>query len=152
MASQITSVSIICSTACSGTDKIKKLMFRVAGLCEGNLPVTGHRSDMLTDRSHKIWTSLLHVNGCPGPWSKIVLPVWDEITYPFPNCNRKSHCGDKRVVNRLISKMGFPLLIRWHLYIIYERNPPVTGGFPSQMTSDAESVSMSWPHRVVYDM
>ena len=32
---------------------------------------------------------------------------------------RKSHCGDKTVVEwyRLISAMGSPLLVRWHLYI-----------------------------------
>ena len=55
------------------------------------------------------------------PWTLIqhkdVLSVWDEITYPSPNFDRKPHCGDQRVVNRPISKMGFPLLVRWHLYI-----------------------------------
>ena len=30
---------------------------------------------------------------------------------------RKSHCGDKTIVDRLISTMGFPILVRWHLYI-----------------------------------
>ena len=30
---------------------------------------------------------------------------------------RKSHCGDKMVLNRLISTVGFPILLRWHLYI-----------------------------------
>ena len=30
---------------------------------------------------------------------------------------RKSHCGDKTVENRLVSIMGFPILVRWHLYI-----------------------------------
>ena len=38
IASQITGVSIVCSTVCSGTDQIKG---RVTGHCEGNPPVTG---------------------------------------------------------------------------------------------------------------
>ena len=40
MASQITGVSIVCSTACSGGDK-KTSKLRVTGLIEGNPPVTG---------------------------------------------------------------------------------------------------------------
>ena len=40
MASQITSVSILCSTVCSGANK-KTPKLRVTGLCEGNPPVTG---------------------------------------------------------------------------------------------------------------
>ena len=39
MASQITGVSSICSTVCSGADQSSKL--RVTGLCEVNLAVTG---------------------------------------------------------------------------------------------------------------
>ena len=39
MASQITGVSIACSTVCPGANQTKKL--RVVGLCEGNSPVTG---------------------------------------------------------------------------------------------------------------
>ena len=41
MASQITSVSIVCSTICSGADKKKASELRFTGLCEGNQPVTG---------------------------------------------------------------------------------------------------------------
>ena len=40
MAFQITGVSIVCSTVCSGIDK-KTSKHRVTGLCEGNPPVTG---------------------------------------------------------------------------------------------------------------
>ena len=41
MASQITSLTIVCSTVCSRriSKKIPKL--RITGLCEGNSPVTG---------------------------------------------------------------------------------------------------------------
>ena len=41
MASQITGVSIVRSTVCSGADKKKTSKRRVTGLCEGNPPVTG---------------------------------------------------------------------------------------------------------------
>ena len=40
MASQITSVSIVYSTVCSGADKKNTSKFRVTGLCAGNSPVT----------------------------------------------------------------------------------------------------------------
>ena len=38
MASQITGISMVCSTFCSGADQRKALRH---GLCEGNSPVTG---------------------------------------------------------------------------------------------------------------
>ena len=41
MASQITGVSIVYSTVCSGVDKKKASKLRVTGLCERNSPVTG---------------------------------------------------------------------------------------------------------------
>ena len=41
MTYQITGVSIVCSTICSGANWFKKSKFRVTGLCEGNLTVTG---------------------------------------------------------------------------------------------------------------
>ena len=41
MASQISRVSIVCSTSCSGVGQRKYLKLRVTGLCEGNSPVTG---------------------------------------------------------------------------------------------------------------
>ena len=41
MAHQITGVSIVYSTVCSGTEIKKTPMPRVTGLCEGNSPVTG---------------------------------------------------------------------------------------------------------------
>ena len=41
MVSEITSLSTVCSTVCSGTDKKNPLKPRVTGLCQGNPPVTG---------------------------------------------------------------------------------------------------------------
>ena len=40
IACQITDVSVVYSTACSGADK-KKLKLHVTGLCGGDSPVTG---------------------------------------------------------------------------------------------------------------
>ena len=42
MASQITGVSIVYSTVCSGPDQKKTSKLRVTGVCEGNSPVTGN--------------------------------------------------------------------------------------------------------------
>ena len=50
--------------------------------------------------------------------SRIHLGVWFNIkmsSYQY----RKSHCGD-RIFNCLISTMGFPTLVKWHLYIEWE--------------------------------
>ena len=41
----------------------------------------------------------------PGTWFNI------KMSY------RKSHCRDKTVVRSSISTMGFPILVRWHLFI-----------------------------------
>ena len=41
MASPIIRVSIVCSTVCSGLHEKEKSKLRVAGICEGNSPVTG---------------------------------------------------------------------------------------------------------------
>ena len=41
MASQITSVSIVCSTICSGADQRKHESSALLALCEGNPPVSG---------------------------------------------------------------------------------------------------------------
>ena len=55
-----------------------------------------------------IWTipHLFEFNS--GPWFNIKMS-----SYQY----RKSHCGDKTVVNWLISTMRFPILVRCHLYI-----------------------------------
>ena len=41
MASQVTSLSVVYSTVCSGVDQRKHKTLRVTGLCKGNSPVTG---------------------------------------------------------------------------------------------------------------
>ena len=41
IASQITGISIVYSTICSGADQRKKSKLRITGICGGNSPVTG---------------------------------------------------------------------------------------------------------------
>ena len=48
----------------------------------------------------------------PGAWFNIKMS-----SYQY----RKSLCGDRRSWDRLISTMGFPILVRWHLY--FESGP-----------------------------
>ena len=56
VASQITGVSIVCSTACSGASQRKHRKLRITGLCELNLPVTdGFPSQRLLKRKMSIW-------------------------------------------------------------------------------------------------
>ena len=45
IASQITDVSMVCSTVCSGVDKKTTPKLLVIGLCEGNSTVTGEASN-----------------------------------------------------------------------------------------------------------
>ena len=52
-----------------------------------------------------------------GPWFNIKMP-----TYQY----RKSYCGDKTVVRSSYSTMGFPILVRWHLFIESAAWYPVT--------------------------
>ena len=35
--------------------------------------------------------------------------------------------------------------------VIYEGNPPVTSGFPSEWSNKAEGISMSWRHHALND-
>ena len=57
MASQIIGVSIVCSNVCLGAHQRKTVKFRVTGLCEGNLPVTGGFPSQMASNAEKgsIW-------------------------------------------------------------------------------------------------
>ena len=68
MAPQITGVSVVCSTVCSGADQRKKSKLRVTGLCEGNSLVTGGLPSQKASnaenvsiwwRHHESWTPLV---------------------------------------------------------------------------------------------
>ena len=68
-------------------------------------------------------TSLRHLDGWryitaesdPGGWFNINMSSYQ---------HRKSHCGDKTILRP--STMGFPILIRWHLYIETGPRPSAT--------------------------
>ena len=65
-------------------------------------------------RLHKPWSYVFEKqNICQqswnsGPWFNIKM-----TSYQY----RESHCGDKTIYDRLISTMGFPMLVRRHLDI-----------------------------------
>ena len=67
MASQITGISVIYSTVCSGVGQKKSSKLSVTGLCEGNSPVTGEfpaqrdsnaENASIRWRYHELWLSL----------------------------------------------------------------------------------------------
>ena len=62
----------------------------------------------------RVWDPMRSCNN-PGPWSDIKM-----LLYQY----RKSHCGPN---DRLISTMGIPIPVRWHLYIeSAHMTPPVS--------------------------
>ena len=70
MASQITGVSIVYSTVCSGSSK-KTSKLRVTGLCEGNSPVTGEFPAQRASNADNVsiwWRNHAHMSGivCSG--------------------------------------------------------------------------------------
>ena len=54
MASQITSLTIVYSTVCSGVDQRKHQSPRVTGLCEGDLPLTGESPAQRASNAEKV--------------------------------------------------------------------------------------------------
>ena len=54
MASQITGVSIVCSTVNTGADKKKTPKLHVTGLCDGNSPVTGEFPAQRTSNAENV--------------------------------------------------------------------------------------------------
>ena len=71
MASQITSVSIVYSTVCSGAEQKNPSKLRITGLCEENLPVTGefHSQRVSNAENVSIWCRH-HVIG--SSWSGLM--------------------------------------------------------------------------------
>ena len=64
MASQITSVSIVCSTVCSGVDQRKH---QRPGLCEGNPPVTDGFPWQMASNAENVsiwWRHLVEISSC----------------------------------------------------------------------------------------
>ena len=61
MASQITGVSIVCSTVCSGADRSNKTSkLHVTGLCAGNSPVTSEFPAQRTSNTENVYTWWRH--------------------------------------------------------------------------------------------
>ena len=61
MASQITGVSIVCSTVCSGANQIKHQKVRITGLCEGHPPVTGGFPSQRASNAENVSTWCRHM-------------------------------------------------------------------------------------------
>ena len=59
MAFQITGVSIVCSTICSGTDQ-RTSNLRVTGLCEINQPVTGEFPSPRANNAKNVSSSCIY--------------------------------------------------------------------------------------------
>ena len=66
---------------------------------------------------HKNWYLLDSHNNIPVLYPPSLWPgAWFNIKMPSYQY-RKSHCGDKTVVDHLISTMGIPIPVRQHIYI-----------------------------------
>ena len=88
--------------------------------------------------NNKPYLEFLFVKFVPGlseslQWCHMTLMA-PKVTYSFPEL--------QSVLANIKENQSSTLLA------LCERNPQVTGGFPSQRASDADSVSMSWPHHV----
>ena len=59
-----------------------------------------------------------------GAWFNIKMPSYQ---------HRKPNCGDNTLLRPLISTMGFPILVRWHLHIEYRAQAANPLEFPSCM-------------------
>ena len=68
IASQVTGVSIVCSTLGSGADRWKKSKLRVTGLCEGNSPVTGEFPTQKTSKAGNVFIWWRHQNFNVADW------------------------------------------------------------------------------------
>ena len=66
-----------------------------------------------------------------------VTPQWEQWRLKSPKCRLFAH----RLFRRRSKKMS-----KLRVTGLYEGNPSVIGGFPSQRTSNAENVSIWWRH------
>ena len=64
MVSQITSISIVYSTVCWGSDKKNPSKLRVTGLCEGNSPVTSDFPSQRASNAENVSIGWRHNNMC----------------------------------------------------------------------------------------
>ena len=130
MASQITGVSIIYSTVCSGAELKKKSKLRVTGLCAGNSPVTGEFPAQRASNAENV-----------SIW-------WRHHALQWRHDERGGVSNHRRLdylFNRLFSRRS-KKTSKLRITGLCEGNSPVTGEFPSQRTSNAENVSIWLRH------
>ena len=89
-------------------------------------------------------------------WGHILLSIFVKVT-TFSSLRSITlqwcHNDHHGVSNHLHSTVCLNVYLNYHqrqtkpvLLALCEWNPPVTGGFPSQMASNAENVPMEWRH------
>ena len=111
IACQITSLTIAHSTAHPDEDQRKHQKLRVTGFCAGNSPGTGEFPGQMASNAecfHLMTSSCLLRLNKQGPES-----IW---RWWFTSIG-KPNLEIKRSYDRLVSTMGFPILVRWRLYI-----------------------------------
>ena len=132
MASQITSISNVCSTICLDVDPWWRHQMEtfsaLLAICVGNSPVASEfPAQRPVTQSFDVFFDLL----LNKQLSKQSRGLWFEML----SCPLWRHCNAKKT-----SKV--------HITGLCDGNPPVAGGFPSQRASNAENVSIWWCHHV----
>ena len=129
------------------SNKMSKL--RVTGLCAGNSPGTGEFPAQMTSNAeyvsigwrHNVSVSLLPTDSSPhwnvAPWCIVLGP--NSIQRWHPTSIGNPIVEIRRSYDRLISTMGFPILIRRHLYI--ESGP----------CNQSSSLMLLIPAKAIYD-
>ena len=141
IASQITGISIVCSTVCSRADQRKHQSYASLALVWGNHqwlvdsphkgPVTQKMFPFDYVIMNRLWpgdTLVIHYNDV------IMGTIASQIT-------SLADCLLNRLFRRRSKKTS-----KLRVTGLCAGNPPVTGEFPSQMASYAENVSIWWRH------
>ena len=127
IASQITGVSNVYVTVCSGVDKKKHRSSALLALCAGNPPVTGEFPAQRASNGENVSISL---HWCHNGRDSI--------------SNHQPHdCFLNRLFRHRSKKIS-----KLRVTTLFAGNSPVTGEFPAQRTSNAENVSIWWRHHM----
>ena len=102
MAYQITSVSMLCSTVCSGADQTKHKSSASLAFLRGIHWCTVNSSHKGPVTRKMFWFGDIIMTS-PGPWFNMKMPL---------NQYRNSHCGDKTILRLSYLHNG----VRQHLY------------------------------------
>ena len=142
MAFQITGVSIVCSTVCSGADKRKHESSGSLSFVRGihRWPVNSPHKGPVT----RIFFPFADVIMTADFWSDRVSLRWRHNGRDSAS-NRQPHdCLLKRLFRRRSKKTSMLRVTG-----LCAGNSPGTGEFPAQMASNAENVSFWWRHHVI---